>query len=257
VAVSLSVGAESWALRMDYEDPLKGLQQDLKVLGPVMRKVLEAVTPSLERWWDPKGILRDLFLGPFGADLAAGATAGGQEGSDRLAGQAQEVAGRVQYGSWMVLGLLCCPNEILNCGHRSLAAIKVRTTVGTPTLATHKVTPPKLATPILTTLPLTTLPLTTLPLTTLPLTTTTLSQGGMSPHQLTPCCLRPPFLSPQAVLRSSPSLRLHAAQGVWALPLVRQWVLPVAVEAKRGAALRMRRRMEDPASPGEGDMQRS
>lgn len=125
---------------VDYDDPLKGLQQDLKGLGPAMSRVLEAVTPSLERRWDPKGILRDLFLGPFGADLATVGTAGSQDGGDRLAGHAQELTERVHYASWIVLGLLCCPSEILGCSHRSLGAVKVRgmnTSHTIPALATQ------------------------------------------------------------------------------------------------------------------------
>lgn len=116
---------------LDYDDPLQGLQQDLRGLGPVMGRALEAMGPSLERWWDPKGVLRDLFLGPFGPDLATVGTGGSQdEGGDRLAGQAQELAERVNYAGWLVLGLLCCPSEILNCSHRTLGTIKVH---GKPT----------------------------------------------------------------------------------------------------------------------------
>lgn len=103
-----------------YDPPLKGLHEDLNFVSPRIGEVLEAVGPIVFLSTDTRKLRNEGFLSPFHPRFPDILT------NSAHPMRAQDLANVTSYREWVLIGYLCCPDELLRVTSIDIALVVLK-----------------------------------------------------------------------------------------------------------------------------------
>eukprot|EP00249_Psilotum_nudum_P015741 c25499_g1_i2 orf=223-4398(+) len=109
-----------------YDPPMKGLHDDLNLVGPRIGEVLEAIGPTIFLGADYRKLRSEGFLSPFHPRYPEKLT------NSAHPARAQELVNVECYRDWVILGYLVCPAELLRSNGMDIAMAVLKDTLVLP-----------------------------------------------------------------------------------------------------------------------------
>ncbi|XP_047335582.1 protein NAP1 [Impatiens glandulifera] len=103
-----------------YDQPLKGLHEDLNFVSPRIGEVLEAVGPTILLSTDTRKLRNEGFLSPFHPRYPDILT------NSAHPMRAQDLANVTSYREWVLFGYLVCPDELLRVTSNDIASVVLK-----------------------------------------------------------------------------------------------------------------------------------